>query len=118
MSKVAVIVFADSESHADMGRVTNAMEIVNEFNDAGDEGKLLFDGAGVTWPGKLSDEGHLLHKSFKKVKPHILGACAFCSKAFKAEEGVRKAGIPFLEDYNGHPSVRGLVQDGYQIITL
>ncbi|MEX0812028.1 MAG: hypothetical protein WD048_07405 [Chitinophagales bacterium] len=48
MTKVAVIVFADSESHADMGRVTNAMEIVNEFTEAGDEATLIFDGAGVT----------------------------------------------------------------------
>lgn len=117
-TKVAIIVFADSESHADMGRISNSMEIANEFNEAGDEAKLLFDGAGVTWPGKLSDDKHPLHQSFEKVKSHILGACAFCSKAFKAEEGVKKSGIPFLEDYNGHPSVHGLVKDGYQIITV
>ncbi|MEX0812026.1 MAG: hypothetical protein WD048_07395 [Chitinophagales bacterium] len=118
MSKVALIVFADSESHADMGRIANAMEIVSEFAENGDDAKLLFDGAGVTWPGKLADEDHPLHKSFDKIKPHILGACKFCSKAFKAEEGVEKSGIPFLEDYQGHPSVRNLVKEGYQIITV
>ncbi|MEX0812022.1 MAG: hypothetical protein WD048_07375 [Chitinophagales bacterium] len=117
MSKVAVIVFADSESHADMGRISNAMEIVSEFAENGDEAKLLFDGAGVTWPGKLADEDHPLNQSFQKIRPHILGACHFCSKAFNAKDGVEKSGIPFLQDYNGHPSVRNLVKDGYQIIT-
>ncbi|MEX2589195.1 MAG: hypothetical protein WD334_03260, partial [Chitinophagales bacterium] len=72
----------------------------------------------VTWPGKLADEDHPIHPIFKKVKPNILGACAFCSKAFKAEEDVKKSGVSFLEDYKGHPSVRNLVNDGYQIITV
>lgn len=118
MNKLAVIVFADSESHADMGRISNAMEIVSEFNESGDEAKLLFDGAGVTWPGKLADPDHPLNDSFKEIKENILGACHFCSKAFEAKEGVEKAGIPFLKDYNGHPSVRSLVNDGYRIITV
>lgn len=118
MSKIAILVFADSESHADMGRVSNAMQILNEFIEAGDEATLLFDGAGVTWPGKLSEEKHPLHKLFIKTKPHILGACSFCSKAFKAEEGVKKSRIPFLDDYKGHPSVHSLIKAGYQIITL
>ncbi len=118
MSKVAVVVFADSENHADMGRVANAMEMVNEFQEAGDEAKLLFDGAGVTWPGKLAQDDHPLKSSFDQVKPNVLGACSFCSKAFHSVEGVEKAEIPFLEDYNGHPSIRSLVQDGYQIITV
>ncbi len=117
-TKVAIIVFADSETRADMGRISNAVEITNEFHEEEDEAKLLFDVAGVTWPGKLSNPEHPLHQSFKKVKPHILGACAFCSKAFKAEKGVKKSTVPFLEDYNGNPSVHGLVKQGYQIITV
>lgn len=118
MSKVAVIVFADSESHADMGRIANAIEIVNEFTEAGDKATLIFDGAGVTWPGKLADNNHPLHDSFKEVKPQILGACHFCSKAFKSEESVKNSGIPFLDDYKGHPSVRSLINDGYKVITV
>ncbi|MCA1752960.1 MAG: hypothetical protein ABR572_11485 [Cryomorphaceae bacterium] len=118
MSKVAVIVFADSENHADMGRMANALEIVSEFREANEDGVLLFDGAGVTWPGKLADADHPMHGAFEKIKPAIAGACHFCSKAFKATEGVEKAGIPFLKDFNGHPSVLNLVKDGYQIITV
>jgi len=118
MTKIAVFVFADSEDHADMGRIANAMEMVKEFTEAGEESKLIFDGAGVTWPGKLADEEHPLHAAFEEIRPSIVGACSFCSKAFKAEEGVKKANIPFLDDFNGHPSVRTFIKDGFQVITL
>lgn len=118
MSKVAVVVFADSETHADMGRIANAIEIVKECAEAGDEARLLFDGAGVTWPGKLADSEHPLHSAFEAVRNNILGACSFCSKAFHSVEGVEKAGITFLDDYEGHPSIHSLIKDGYQIITV
>lgn len=118
MNKVAVLVFADSETHADMGRMANALEIVKEFQNAGDEVKLILDGAGTTWAGKLADESHPLHPLYKSVKGNIAGACGFCAKAFGAKEGVEKAGIPLLSEFDGHPSTRDLVVKGFQIITL
>lgn len=118
MNKIAVLVFADSESHADMGRMANALEIVKEFQKSGDEAKLIFDGAGTTWAGKLIEESHPLHSLYKSVKGNIAGACAFCAKAFGAKEAVEKAGIPLLSDFDGHPSTRDLVMKGFQIITL
>lgn len=118
MNSVAVIVFSDSETHADLGKIANAIEIIEEFSQAGEKALLLFDGAGVTWPGKLADSEHPLFSKFKKVKTNVKGACAFCSKAFHAEEGVKKAGIRFLDDFEGHPSIYTLVKAGYQIITL
>jgi hypothetical protein len=42
----------------------------------------------------------------------ISGACAFCSRAFDAEDGVRSPDVRFLEGYEGHPSIRRLVQEG------
>ncbi len=47
MAKVGIIVLADRETHADMGRVANALETVKEFQEAGDAVTLLFDGAGT-----------------------------------------------------------------------
>lgn len=116
--KIALIVFADSETHADLARIANALQITKEFADAGDEVSLLFDGAGVTWPPKLAKEDHPLHKVYEIVKPHVIGACAFCSRAFKVAQEVEKSGVVLLDDFNGHPSVRGLITDGYKIITL
>jgi len=117
-NKVAVIVFTDSESHADMGRMSNAMQIVKEFIESGDEVVWLFDGAGVTWPAKLEQSGHPLHGLYAGLKQHITGACAFCSRAFQVEKQNREAGIPLRDEFRGHPSIRSLVDKGYEIITL
>src|ERR671910_656115 len=60
-NRVALIVLADTETHADLGRVTNAMMAAREFKEAGDEVELVFDGAGTRWLGKLADPGHKSH---------------------------------------------------------
>ena len=118
MTKVAVLLFADSEDHADMGRAANALEIVKEFKEAGEEAKLIFDGAGTTWVPKLADENHDLHPLYKAVEDNIEGACSFCAKAFHVLDGVKESNVKLLDDYDGHPSVKNLVDDGYRIITI
>jgi len=115
---VAVVVLADIESHADMGRVANALETVKEFQQAGDRIVLIFDGAGTRWIGELAKPEHRLHRSFESVRPAIHGACRFCAAAFGATEGVRAAGIPLLGEFEGHPSLRTLIAQGYHVITF
>lgn len=118
MTKIGILVLADKETHADMGRVANALEVAKEFQEAGDEVAILFDGAGTRWVGELSQPNHRLHRSFAVVKPSIAGACRFCAAAFGVKEEVEQSGIPLLGEYEGHPSVRNLVTQGYQIITF
>ncbi len=55
MASVALVVFADTETHADMGRVANALTAAKEFKDTNDEVALVFDGTGTRWIGELSD---------------------------------------------------------------
>jgi len=78
----------------------------------------MFDGAGTQWPGVLADPSHKSHRLFAQVRPVISGACAFCSRAFDAEEGVRSAEVPFLDEYKGHPSMRRLLQEGREVLTF
>jgi hypothetical protein len=118
MLKVGIIVLADTETHADMGRVANALETAKEFQEAGDGVTVLFDGAGTRWVGVLSDPEHRLHRQFATVRPSIAGACRFCAAAFGVKEEVQKSGIPLLGEFEGHPSIRRLVSQGYQIITF
>jgi hypothetical protein len=61
MSKVAIIVLADTEAHGDLGRVVNALEAVKEFKDVNDDVQLIFDGAGPKWIPELSKPDHKLH---------------------------------------------------------
>lgn len=58
MNKVAVVVLAGTESHADLGRIVNALGTAKEFKEAGDEVQVIFDGAGTEWVAELSNPEH------------------------------------------------------------
>lgn len=45
--KVAIFILAGKDTYADMGYVANALMVAKEFKEAGDEVKLIFDGAGT-----------------------------------------------------------------------
>jgi hypothetical protein len=117
MAKAAVIVLAGTESHADHGRVYNALEATKEFVDAGDDVRLIFDGAGTEWIPELEDEDHDYHGLYESVRD-VVGACDFCAGAFEVSDEVDEAGVTRLNEYEGHPSVRSLVKDGYEVITF
>lgn len=118
MKKVAIVVLADTETHGDMGRLSNALETVKEFKTSNKEVKLLFDGAAVKWIGKLSDPNSKMNPMYKNVEEKITGVCGFCAKAFGVKEQIVKAGIPLIEEFEGHPSIQKLVEDDYQVITF
>jgi hypothetical protein len=118
MIKVAIVVLADTETHADMGRIANALESAKEFKAANDEVQLIFDGAGTKWIPELAKPDHGLNRNYNSVKEKIAGACRFCAVAFGVKEGVQAAGIPLLGEFEGHPSLRKLVSQGYQVITF
>lgn len=118
MAKISVVVLADIETHGDLGRIANALSTVKEASEAGDEVELVFDGAGTRWIPELAKPDNKLRPSFEKVRQHVAGACEFCSAAFDVKDGVRAAGVRFLSEYEGHPSLRRRVEQGYEVITF
>jgi len=118
MQKIAIVVLADTESHGDLGRVVNALEVVKESQDAGDTVALVFDGAGTKWIPTLDDPSHKRHALWSAVKGSVAGACAYCSVAFGARDGVKAAGVALLDQYDDHPSLRGYVAQGYTVLTF
>ncbi len=118
MNKVAIVVLADTETLGELGRIVNALEAVKEFKDAGDDVRLIFDGAGTKWIGALAGTDHHYADLFAAVKDTVSGACAYCADAFQVSEAVRESGVGFLGEYDDHPSFRKLVSEGYQVITF
>ena len=116
MAKIGVVVFADTESHADLARVVNALILVREADEAGDDVRLIFDGAGVKWIGELANPAHRSHALYLSARGRAVGACQFCAAAFGVTEAVEKAGVPLLDEYKQHPSLRGLVADGFEVL--
>jgi len=118
VEKVAILVLADTETHADMGRVANALQTTKELKEAGDNVIMIFDGAGTKWVRELAGDGNPLSPLFEQVKDKLVGACSYCAGAFDAKEDVRSFGVSLLDEYEGHPSLRRLISEGYQIITF
>jgi hypothetical protein len=118
MPKAAILLLADTETHGDLGRAANALMTVREFADNGDEVTLIFDGAGTRWAAAIARDDHSLHPAFAKIRDKVAGACHYCAGAFEVREELERIGMPLLDDHLGHPSVRHLVADGYEVITF
>ncbi|WP_018256118.1 FAD-dependent oxidoreductase [Halomicrobium katesii] len=83
----------------------------------GDEVRVIFDGAGTQWIPRLEDENSDYHELYQAVRAST-SVRDFCAGAFGVEDAVADAGIVTLDDHDGHPSIRSLVADNYEIITF
>ena len=116
--KAAIVVLADTETHEGLGRVVNALEAVKEFKEAGDDVQLIFDGAGTKWVVELSKPDHKAHGLYVAVRNKVSGVCDYCAAAFGVKDQVKACGAPLVGDFEGHPSFRKLLSQGYQVITF
>lgn len=117
MAKAAIVVLAGTETHSDLGRVVNGMQAAKEFADAGDEVKLIFDGAGTQWIPELEDEDNDYHALYDSLSEYVY-ACDYCSNAFGVDDDVAESAAEPLADFEGHPSIRELVADDFEVITF
>lgn len=118
MANAAVLILAGTDGHANAGRLVNALETAKEFAETdGDDVELIFDGAGTQWIPELEDETNDYHDLYQTVRDDV-SVCDFCSGAFGVEEAVADAGVVTLDDHDGHPSIRSLVDDDYEVITF
>jgi hypothetical protein len=118
MNKIAVVVLSDTTSLEGLGRMVNALEAVKECKEGGDAVQLIFDGAGAKWIAELERPDHRAHPLYRAVKDTVAGACGFCAGAFGVTKDVAAAGVPTLAQYDGHPSFRKLINDGYRVLTF
>ena len=118
MTKVAIIVLAGTESREGLGRVVNALMAVKEFKEHDDNVRLIFDGAGTTWIAQLSNPDHKYNSLYEKTKDKITGVCSYCSTAYGALENIKQADLTLDDSYEGHPSFKALVEEGFHIITF
>ncbi len=117
MNGIAVVILADNETHADMGRLANALELAKEARENDDEIRVVFDGAGTRWVPALARDDHPLHKLYDAISDASV-ACAFCSAAFEVKDQIQATGIKLVGEYEGHPSIRKLLIDGFKVVTF
>ena len=89
-----------------------------ELKRAGDDVSLVFDGAGSVTAAELSQPRHQFHALFQDVRAQVRGVCRYCAKSYGVLEAIEAAGLPLLGDDRGHASLRALLDEGRQIITI
>ena len=117
MAKVAIVLLADVDTQGDKGRAFNALTSAREFKEAGDEVTLVFEGAGTKWVRELADDDGRFGEAFAQVKD-VAAACRHCATVFEVVDAVGASGVPLLDEYATHPSLKRLVDRGYQVITF
>lgn len=118
MPQAAMLILAGTETKADLGRVVNALQIARELDEAGDDVTVIFDGAGTQWIPTLLDEEHKYHGLFERAKHNVAGACSYCAGAYGVKEAIEGTDVDLLDEFDGHPSVRKLISNGYEILTF
>jgi len=94
------------------------LEAAKEFAENDDELEVIFDGAGVQWIPELEAESSDYHDLYAAAVREHVSVCDYCASAFEVSEAVDAAGLERLAEYDGHPSIRSLVDDDYEIITF
>jgi hypothetical protein len=117
MPEIAVLLLAEPGTPEAMGRMANALTLAQEAREAGDDVRLLLDGAGTKWASELANEEHKYHHLFNGVRD-AAGACVYCARAYGVRDEVEAAGVQLVDEFRGHPSVRRLIVDGYVVVTF
>lgn len=118
MAKIAIVVLADNQSHGDTGYLVNALELARQCQHAGDEVKVIFDGAGTKWVPYLTNTGADLHPLYKDIEGMVEGACRFCADAYGVQDRITEREVPLLDQAGGHPDLRALIGEGFEVITF
>lgn len=53
-----------------------------------------------------------------EVMGRLAGVCQFCAGVFGVTDAALECKLHLLSEYDGHPSFRQLLADGYRVITF
>ncbi|OJJ15452.1 hypothetical protein BKI52_39240 [marine bacterium AO1-C] len=121
MSKTAIVVLSEPKAGSEeaLGRVFNALAAAYDFKNAGEDVKILFQGAGTRWPAELQKADHPANNLYKAIEDKIEGISCACADVFGAEP----AGLDLIKNNpvpgtSGLPSFVNLQKDGFNVITF
>jgi hypothetical protein len=118
MKKAAIVIFAELESHQNMARAVNALEVAREFKEAGDDVQIIFDEGGTVAAVAVADPAHQMHGLYAAVEGKVAGVCRYCARAFGVYDKAESLHLPMLAEYRQHPSLRSRVADGYSVLVF
>lgn len=91
----------------------NALQLA----EAGNEVKIVFEGASVKLPSLFEEEKHPLYLKAKE-QGLIAGICLACSKVLEVYDQNVATGLPMLDDMSGHAGVMPFTDTGYTVLSF
>lgn len=113
--KIALFAF-NGEAMCFMHVLLNGLDLIEK----GFEAKLIIEGAATKLIPEIAKAESPLNRLYEKAKAANLieGACRACSAKMGTLQAAEAQGIRLLDDLLGHPSMRGYLAEGFQIITF
>jgi len=95
----------------------HALMNAKQLQSGGHEVKIVLEGQACTLIGELEKDENKLYLALKEDGT-IKGVCLACSKVLGVYEENKEAGIPFLDDMNGHAGTLSFVDAGYEVLVF
>lgn len=124
MNRVAVILQAGPGSHESHARMFHALVYTKELVERGHATRLIFDGAATQWLARWgapdSDDDRRMGAFFGALKEAGVAytVCDFCAGAFQVRDALADLREPLTGEYMDHPSIAGLIEEGYKLLVL
>lgn len=124
MAKVAIILQAGPGTHESHARMFHSLVYSKELHEKGHDVRLIFDGASTEWLAKWGnpedDDDRQMGGFMETLKGAglVYAVCDFCAGAFGVRDRLKTQNEPLSAEYMNHPSIAGLISDGYQLVTL
>jgi hypothetical protein len=119
--KTAIVILSDPKTGSEeaLGRVFNALAAAHDFKQAGETVQVLFAGTGTRWPAELNKTSHPANGLYRAVRETIAGVSCACTEVFGADDqGLARITTNAVPGTPGLPSLRGLREQGFQILVF
>jgi hypothetical protein len=116
-NRVALVVYSELEGSG-RSAIFRSLMFAQELELYGDDVCVVFDGAGTTAAAAMLDDKHPFHSAFISVRHRFSGVCASCAESYGVRDVLEKAGLQMLIDDRGHASLRRLLIEGRQIVSV
>ena len=117
MNKIALVIYSKLEGSGNSA-IYRSLMFAQELRNAGDDVTLVFDSAGSLAAAELAQPGHKMHALYLDVKALVRGVCRYCANSYGVLDAIEASGLPLLGNDRGHASLRQLLLEGRQIITV
>lgn len=117
MHKIAIVITSALEG-AGQSAIYRGLMFADELQRHGDDVTIVFDGAGSAAAAQLLRPSHALHRDFLAARAQVRGVCRHCALAYGVLEVIEDGGLEALADDRGHASLRMLLEEGRQIVSI